>query len=194
MSLCTKLIKYKQGTCIGVSGGIAQIFLFDNADFDFTQAAPVSGVIQPYTAVADLSAGAGKFYGVNFQRNEAEYTFDQSSKGGYFTKYTHKLNFNAPDLSMLTTQWNKLVDLAGECCGIGIVIVLNSGRILIMGEGSVNTAGLAIPFFCYQDGSKGTSGKKFDDMNANSVQLNGDYTRSLIEYTGGIASIIALAA
>ena len=191
--LCTVLTKYKQATCAGVSGGIAQIYIFDPSDFDFTQASPVSSVIQPYTAIADLTTGH-KLYGINFQRNQAEYSFKQSSKGGYSTKYEHQLMFIAPDLSMLTASWNTLVDKAGICCGVGMVIVLNSGRILIIGEGSVNAAPLAVPSYAWQDGSSGSSGKAFDDVNGNTVMLKGDYNRAAIEFTGGITAITALAA
>lgn len=191
MALCTKFIPFKQATCKGVSGGIARIFIFDPADFDFTQAAPISSVIQPYTAIADVDTG-NFVYEIGFQRNQAEYTFKQSSKGGYSTKYEHQLMFIAPDISMLTAQWNTLIDKAGVCCGVGMIIVLNSGRILIAGEQSVNAAPLAVPFYCFQDGSSGTSGKLFDDTNGNTVMLKGDYNRALIEYTGTLASILAL--
>ena len=190
--LCAKLISNK-GTCAPVSGGIAQIFLFDPADFDFTQGAAVAGVVQPYTAIVDLSEGDPNFvYPVNFQRYEAEYTAKQSSKAGFYTKYEHQISCVSPDLSMLQTQWNMLVDKAGACCGVGVIIVLNSGKIFIMGESSVNAAALAVPFFTYQDGSTATSGKKFDDANATTVMIKGDYSRPLIQYTGGISTILAL--
>jgi len=188
MSVCAKLIRYRQSTCQGVSGGIAKIYVFDPEDFNFTQAAPVSGVIQPYTAISATS-GTPKIYEIKFQRNEAEYSFDQSSKGGYYTLYKHKVTATVPDISMRTVQWNTLIDLAGECCGIGLIIVLNSGRIIVMGEKYVNTTELPIPFFCYQDGSKASSGKKFDDENSNTVSLNGEYNRALIEFTGGTSAL-----
>ena len=44
--------------CGGVAGGISDILLFDPNDFNFTQAAPVSGLAQKYSAVA-LRAGSG---------------------------------------------------------------------------------------------------------------------------------------
>lgn len=193
LAACAKVIKYAPSTCAVVPGGVAQIFIFDSTLFDFTQAAPVSSVPQPYTAITDLGTST-KIYGVKFTRMQAEYTYDQSNADGVAPVYQHKLVFPVPDINMLTEQWSTLVDAQGYCCGVGIIIILNSGRILVMGENSVNAAAPAVPFYVYQDGSKATSGKKMDDQNANTVTLTGQYNRPLIEYTGTLASIIALAA
>lgn len=189
MALCAKLITNK-GTCNNTVGGVAKVYLFDPADFDFTQAAPISQVVQPYTAITDLGEGSN-VYEVTFQRDEAELSYKQTSKKGFFTKYEHQLMCVAPDLSMLQTQFNILVDKAGGCCGVGLIVVLNSGKIFVMGENSVNAAPLTVPFFVYQDGTSGTSGKKFDDSNATSIMIKGDYSRSLIEYTGDLSDITA---
>lgn len=193
LAACAKVIKYIPATCAVVPGGVAQIFIADATLFDFTQAAPVSGVPQPYTAITDLGTST-KIYGVKFTRMQAEYTYDQSNTDGVAPVYNHKLTFPVPDINMLTEQWSTLVDTQGYCCGILLIIILNSGRILIMGENSVNAATLAVPFYTYQDGSKASSGKKMDDQNQNVVTIVGQYNRPLIEYTGSLASIIALAA
>ena len=55
--LSIKLQRYSP-TCGGVSGGLAQIWIYDPYDFNWTQIAPVDGVNQPYSAVA-LRAGTG---------------------------------------------------------------------------------------------------------------------------------------
>lgn len=193
LSACAKVIKYVPATCAVVPGGVAQIFLFDATLFDFTQASPSAGVIQPYTAITDLGTST-KIYGVKFTRLQGEYSFDQKNTDGVAPLYTHKVVFPVPDINMLTAQWSTLVDSQGYCCGIGMIIILNSGRILVMGESSVNGASLAVPFYTYQDGSKATSGKKMDDQNANTVTIMGQYNRPLIEYTGSLASIVALEA
>lgn len=190
---CAKVIKLVPTVCGTVPGGIAQIFIADATLFDFTQAAPVSGVTQPYTAITDLGTSS-KIYGVKFIRMQAEYTFDQTNTNGTAPSYNHKVIFPVADISMLIEQWSQLVDAQGQCCGILVVIILNSGRILIMGESSVNGVSLAVPFFTYQDGSKATSGKKFDDQNMDTITITGMYGRPLIEYTGSLASIVALEA
>lgn len=193
LAACSKNIKYAPATCAVVPGGVAQIFVADATLFDFTQAGPVSGVPQPYTAITDLGTSS-KIYGVKFTRMQAEYTYDQKNTDGVAPVYNHKLMFPVPDVNMLTEQWSYLIDAQGYCCGILLIIILNSGRILIMGESSVNAASLAVPFYTYQDGSKATSGKKMDDQNANTVTIVGQYNRALIEYTGALSTIVALEA
>lgn len=185
MALCTTFIKYKQATCQKVSGGIAQAYVFDPADFNFTQAAPTSGLIHPYTAVADLSGGDGYFEPIVFMRKMADYKFSQKSKGGYAAAYTHTFTAQVSDVSMLTAQFASIIDQGAECCGLGILLVLNSGRILVLGENNVNESTLPIPFFMYQDGSSADTGKAFDDLNTNTLVITGDYNRPAIEYTGG---------
>lgn len=193
LAACAKIIKYVPSTCQVVPGGVAQIFLFDATLFDFTQAAPSAGVIAPYTAITDLGTST-KIYGVKFTRMQAELSYSQSNKDGVAPLYKHQLMFPVPDINMLTAQWSTLVDSQGYCCGVGMVIILNSGRIFIMGENSVNGVNLAVPFYTFQDGSKATSGKKMDDQNQNAVTITGEYNRPLIEYTGTLASIVALEA
>jgi len=189
--LCTKFISNKS-TCSNSPGGVAKMYIFDPADFDWTQAAPVSGVIQPYTAIADLSTDdPSTLFEVSFQRDEAEYSFKQSSKKGFSTKYEHQVVFTRPGMDMLQTQWAALMDKAGGCCGIGIIVVTNDGLIRILGENSVNGDPLTVPFFFYQDGTTGTTGKKFDDSNAIVPMLKGDYSRAAIYYTGPLSDITA---
>lgn len=193
LAACAKVIKYSPSTCAVYPGGVSQIFIFDSTLLDFTQASPVSSVIQPYTAITDLGTST-QIYGVKFTRMQAEYTYDQSNPDGVVASYSHKLVFPVPDINMLTAQWSQLIDVQGYCCGVGIIIIMNSGRIFVMGESSVNGHPLAVPFYVYQDGSKATSGKKMDDQNANTVTLTGMYNRPLIEYTGTLASVLAFAA
>lgn len=188
---CAKNIVYRPATCSVKPGGVAQIAIFDSTLFDFTQASPVSGVPQPYTAITDLGTST-KMYPVQFTRMKARYTFDQKNTDGTAPMYQHNVEFPVPDINMLTEQWSVLIDQQGYCCGVGIVIILNSGRALIMGENSVNGSALAVPFYVYQDGSKSDSGQKMDDQNANTVKLTGACNRPLIEYTGAISTLTAL--
>ena len=192
--LCVNPQAYDR-VCGPTSGGIARIWLFDGEDFNLTQAAAVNGVAQPYAAIA-LRAGAtaasgAKMFPVKFEKDEAEYTFKQSRKG-CSVKYEHQLEFKLPDLSQLITTWNASLDSAGCCCGVGLAIQLNSGKIFIAGEKYVNAEVIDIPLTLKQDGSSGTSGKLLDDFNGETVIIKGDAGRKLYEFTGGVQAIVDL--
>lgn len=191
LTACAKVISYVPATCGVKAGGIARIAIGDATLWDFTQAAPVSGVPQPYTAITDLGT-ADVLHTVQFTRHQASYDVTQKNNDGTAPSYDHVITFPVPDLSNLTYQWSSLVDAQGYCCGVLVVMVLNSGRVLIMGEGSVNASPLQIPFYTYQDGSKGTTGKKMDDQNQYMVSIKGQYNRPLIEYTGSLSALLAL--
>jgi hypothetical protein len=180
---CAKVIKYAPATCGVKPGGIARIGIADATLWDFTQSAPVSGVPQPYTVLTDLGTGS-LIYGVQFTRQQAEYAVAQKNTDGVVASYDHSITFSVPDISQLTEQWATLVDNQGYCCGVLVFIVMNSGRIFVMGEASVNAAPLSVPFYTYQDGSKGTSGKKMDDQNQYTATIKGMYNRPLIELVG----------
>ena len=193
LTACATLVKYAPATCAVVPGGIAQIFIFDSTIFDFTQAAPTGGVIAPYTAITDLGS-SDKLYPVKFQRMKAKYTYKQSNTDGVSPSYEHSLHFSVPNLNQLNAQWSTLVDATGYCCGVGVIMILNSGVILVMGEGSVNTNPLTVPFYVYQDGSAGDTGEKMQDTNSAQIVLKGEYNRPLIQYTGAASTITALSA
>ncbi len=190
--LCVTLSSYSR-TCGGVSGGISDIAQFDPADFDFTQAT-VSGVVGPYSAVARMSGataiGGAKFFPVSFQVDEAEWTWKQSRKG-CSVKYEHEFKFQLPENSQTLTNFLQMMDAAACCCGLGMVIRLNSGKIFVAGEKYVNAS--SVPRFTItQDGSEGGSGKVFDDFNGGNIALKGAYSRNLYEFTGGWPAIEAL--
>ena len=191
--LCVKL-QERNRPCGGVTGGISDLAIFDPNDYNFTQAADIAGVKQPYTAVA-LRAGAtaedgAKMFVVKFQQDEAEWTWKQSRKG-CATKYDHEFKMQLPENEQGLTTFLQALDAAGCCCGIGLVMRLNSGKIFVAGEKYVNAT--SIPRFTVaQDGSDGTSGKLFDDLNGGNILLKGSYSRNLYEYTGTWASIEAL--
>lgn len=187
--LCVLMQGYARA-CGGVTGGISDIAVFDPADFNFTQTTATS----PYSVVA-LRAGAtaedgAKMYIINFQDKEAEWTWKQS-KNGCATKYEHEFKFQLVENSNTLTNFQQALDAASCCCGLGLAVRLNSGRIFIAGEKYVNAASIT-KFTIAQDGSDGTSGKNFDDPNVGNILLKGDYSRNLREYSGTWASIEAL--
>jgi hypothetical protein len=193
--LCVNLKKYTR-PCLGVTGGISRIWIFDPADFDFTQAAAIDGQAQPYTAIARragaTAANGGNMFPVVFQYQEANRSW-KHAVNGCSVMYSHEVKAQLPQLSHELTVFLKSLDSAGCCCGLGLIIEHNDGKIFVMGEKFVNA--VQIPFFLVKmDGSDGDSGKKFNDFNGANVLFKSDYSRDLYEFNGGSAAINALAA
>lgn len=155
---------------------------------------PGTGYTTPPTVTfvgggASAAAGA-KMYFVNFLQDEGSWDWTHSTKG-CAVKYEHVFSFTLPENSQALTTFMQGLDAAGCCCGIGIMVRLNSGKIFVAGERHVN--GVSITRFrMKQDGSKGGSGKLFDDPNHGDIVLKGAYFRSLFEYNGTWADIEAL--
>lgn len=132
----------------------------------------------------------GKVYLINFQREEAEWSWKQSVKG-CSTKYEHTFAFQLPENSQSLTTFLQALDNASCCCGLGMIIRLNGGKIFVCGEKYVNDVAIA-RFSVAQNGSSGTSGKLYDDFNGGNLTLIGNYSRNLYEFTGDWADIEAL--
>lgn len=189
--LCVSLKNYSRA-CGGVTGGVSDIAIFDPNDLNFTQAAAVAGVAQSYSAVAErVGVVSPSVFLISFQVDEAEWTWKQSVTG-CAVKYEHEFVFQLPENSQNLTTFQQGLDAAGCCCGIGMAVRLNSGKIFIAGEKYVNAS--SIPRFTVkQDGSDGGSGKTFSDFNGGTLHLKGSYSRNLFEYSGTWDSIIAFA-
>lgn len=181
--------------CSGVSGGVVRLWVFDGSDFDWTQGSAVAGVLPAYTAVARRTGatalGGAKMFPISFADKTAQFTYTQSRKG-CSVKYEMSFAFALPDLGQEITNWNQIIDAAGCCCGVGVAVQLNTGKILIAGEQYVNSAAIDIPMKIVQDGSTGGTGLLLDDENQQATVLKGDFSRLPYEYTGGAASLIAL--
>lgn len=192
--LSVTLIDYN-AQCAVTTGGVSNIWLFDRDDFEFTQAAAATdGSLPPYSAVAlrtgaTATAGA-KMFPINFFYQECEYKYNMTKKGAS-VEYAHEVTFLLPDLSNLITNWNSMVDAAGACHGVGMVIQLFSGKIFVLGEKWVGTNALP-EWRIAQDGSSATTGKLFSDVNGQTTTLKGPYKRAAYEFSGGAAAIIAL--
>lgn len=191
--LCIKLSSYARA-CGSVSGGISDILVYDPADFDFTQAAPVDGVKQPYTAIELMTGataiGGAKMFNISFLRDEASWDWTQSVKG-CSTKYEHKFNFQLPENSHNLATFLEALDAASCCCGLGMIIRLNDGTIFVAGEKYVNGSSIS-RFSVVHNGSTGTTGKLYDDFNGGNIVLAGSYSRSLYEFVGTWADVEAL--
>jgi hypothetical protein len=188
--LCVQLVGYTR-TCGAVTGGISDIAIFDPSDLDFTQAAAVDNIQQPYSVIA-LREGADDVaaFVINFQQDEAEWKWKQSTKG-CSVKYDHEFNFQLPENSQTLTTFSQGLDAASCCCGLGMIIRLNSGKIFVAGEKYVNGEPIT-RFKITQNGSEGGSGKLFDDLNGGNFSLKGAYSRNLYEFSGTWADIEAL--
>lgn len=188
--LCVSLVGYDR-ECGQVSGGLSDVAIFDPFDLDFTQAGAVSGVAQPYTAVA-LRDGATSpaLFIVDFQIDNGEWTWKQSVNG-CSVKYELEWILQLTENSQLLTTFLQAMDQGGCCCGIGVAFRLNSGRIFIAGERYVNGSAIT-RFIIKHDGSDGSSGKLLDDYNGANLHLKGSYSRNAYEYTGTWDSLLAL--
>ena len=196
IAACAAIRNYAPLTCTVPSGGVAQMFIFDPKVWDFTQGAATGANIggAPYAVMTDLGTSS-KIYPINFTRMSAEYMCDQKNTDGTAPSYTHKWTIPVANIGQLMAQWSQLIDLQAFCCGLGVITVFNTGKIIIAGENSVNAATLAVPFYVYQDGSKANSGKKVEDQNQNIVTLTtGQYNRPLYELTWGYANLVPLIA
>lgn len=185
--ICVSLKPYVRA-CGGVTGGISDLAIFDPNDLDFTQAEAVEGSAQKYSAVAERDGVDGiSIFSISFQENEAEWTYTQSVTG-CSTKWEHEWIFQLPENSQELTVFQQALDAAGCCCGIGLIMRMNNGKIFVAGEKYVNAASIT-KFTLKQDGTEGGSGKLFDDFNGANIHLKSSYSRNLYEYSGTWASI-----
>lgn len=192
--LCITLKSFDRA-CSQTTGGVSRAWIYDRDDFDFTQDADdADGSKGKYSAIARRAGategGGGNLFPVLFQYQEAEYKYTQS-KNGASVKYEHSLEMLLPDLDHFITTWNEKVDSAAACCGIGLILELNSGKILVLGEKYVGGSRIR-EWRIAQDGSTGTSGKLFEDPNGQTTILKGDYFRGAYEFSGGTAALEAL--
>lgn len=192
--LCITLKKYDK-PCQATTGGVSRVWIFDRDDFNFTQGvADADGSLPAYSAVARRAGateiGGALMFPVLFQYKEAEYKYTQSLNGSS-VKYEHSLEFLLADISHFITNWNERVDAAGACCGIGVVVEFNSGKIIVLGEKYVNGTRIR-EWRIAQNGSTGTSGKLFEDPNGQTTILTGDFNRGAYEFSGGSAALEAL--
>ncbi len=137
-----------------------------------------------------VTGSGGKMYTINFLRDEAEWTWKQSVKG-CSVKYEHSFNFQLPENSQNLTTFLQALDAASCCCGLGMVVRLNDGRIFVAGEKYVNGSAIS-RFTILNNGSSGGTGKLYDDFNGGNIVLTGPYSRSLYEFDGGWDDIEAL--
>lgn len=188
--LCVQLAGYNR-ECGSVSGGLSDVAIFDPYDLDFTQAAAVSGVAQPYTALAERDgATTPSIYIVDFQIENGEWTWKQSVNG-CSVKYEFEWILQLTENAQLLTTFLQSMDRGACCCGIGIIFRLNSGKMFVAGERYVNSEAIT-RFIIKHDGSDGTSGKLLDDYNGANLHLKGSYTRNLYEFNGTWDSVLAL--
>lgn len=184
--LCVQLKSYNQA-CTATSGGVSNVWFFDPTDFNFTQAAAGSdGTPGTYTAIS-LNTGAtgaagAKMFPVKFQRKESSFTMKQKVVG-CSVQWDFEFMAQLPNISHDLNTFLMSLDAAGCCCGLGMIVRLNSGKIFVAGERFVNAA--EIPYFeLKQDGSELDSGKQFSDFNGAKLMIKGEYGRPSFEFSG----------
>lgn len=184
--LCVTLKSYT-APCSATTGGVSDLWVYDPADFNWTQDATTKS----YTALAlrdgATAAGGAKMFRLSFQRKEAEFKF-KHTLNGCSVKYEFDLDAQLPNLSQELTNYLSSLDSAGCCCGLGLVIRLNSGKIFVIGERYVN--GNTIPYFeVVMNGTEGGSGRKMEDFNGAKVMFKSEYGRMANEFSGDISII-----
>jgi hypothetical protein len=168
-----------------VVGGIVVSITVTAAGTGYSTAPTIS-----FTGGAATAASGGKMFRINFQEDEAEWTFNQS-RAGCSVKYEHEWIFQVPQNNQSLTTWLQTLDAAGCCCGLGLIFRAMSGEIFVAGEKYV--AGESIPRFkLFQDGTDGGIGKLIEDLNGANVHIKGSYTRNLYEFSGTWAALEAL--
>lgn len=184
--LCVTLKSYS-APCQATTGGLSDIWIFDPADFNWTQ----DNETKSYTAVTRrdgaTAEGGAKMFPIKFQRKEAEYKFKQS-RNGCSVKYETDIDAQLPKLGQELTNFLSTLDNAGCCCGLGIVFRTNSGEIFVIGEKYVNDK--SIPYFeLVMDGTEGGSGRKFEDFSGAKVMFKAEYNRAANQFIGDIGVI-----
>lgn len=193
--ICVTLNKLTR-ECTPSSGGVSRLMVFDPSDFDFTQ----DEATKAYTAVARRTGADGEtdsekgfFYDVKFKRKEAEFKFTHSIGGSGAPKYASEMTALYPALGQELTNFLSNMDSASYCCGLGLIVVLNSGVIYVLGEGFVDGE-LVDPFFeVLHNGSEATSGKLFDDLNGATLKFTAEYGRAPNTFSGGLSALVGMA-
>lgn len=185
--ICVNLKSFTR-QCGSVSGGLSDLLVFDPSDFNFTNEA--NGA---YTAVARRAGataeGGAMMFPIKFQENEANRTWKHTRTGCSVT-YDMEIRAQLPQLSQETTEFLQSLDAAGCCCGLGLAIRHNDGKIFIAGEKYVNNASIT-KFSVVMDGSDGDSGKTLQEFNGANVLFKASYSRDLREFTGSWAVLEA---
>jgi hypothetical protein len=167
-----------------IVGGVVTGITVTAGGTGYTSAPAVS-----FTNTGATVQGGAKMYPINFLENTGEYTFDNPESESCSIAFKHTFSCTVINISQELNNFINGIDAAGCCCGLGIVMELNSGVILVMGEKFVgNVEGKR---FKIKASSKGSSGKKFEDNNSAELTFNGSFTRPLNTFTGGVGAILA---
>lgn len=134
-------------------------------------------------------AAGGRLFSFGFYENTGEYTYENPDTETCSTKYSHSMVGQFLNISQGLNNYLLSLGTAGCCCGLGMIIELNSGVILVMGEKYVGN--VEQKRFKLKLSSKGGSGKKFEDFNGAEVTVKGDFIRPLYTFTGGVAALLA---
>ena len=188
--LCVTLKGYVRA-CAPTTGGLSAAWVFDPSDFDFTTG--TSGA-NSYASVARrtgaTAVGGAKMFPINFMVDEGSFKTTQKANAG-FSSWDYELSLQLQQLSQDMSDFVNQLAVAAICCGLGLIVQLNDGSLIVMGEKYVNAA--QIPRWVMKmDGTVFDTGKTFTEFNGATLVLKGTYSRAPNFFTGGIAAITAL--
>lgn len=188
--------------CGTISGGYSELFWFDPDDINFTQAVPSATLLHPpYTALAFRDNGEGEgatpvttalgagLFPIDIEEETGTFKATQSISGRSI-KWDYEIGGEVAKVGNAMTNFFARLDIASICSNIGLVIVDNTGAILIVAEKWVNNK--IIPKFKMKnDGSEMHIEATMGDKNGATLSLKGVYSRGPIEFTGGRAALEA---
>lgn len=179
--------------CNNKPSGLSKLWLFDPLDFTFTQPTATNGsgaLTVVARATGATSIGGALMYPVALDNkdNAATYEAKRTLKNRK-AKYEHSVNIKYEELSQTLTDWLTTID-STACCGVGMVMQLNSGKILVAGQRVIGGTEIAYPLQMLLEDSTISSGKLSDDFQGGDLNFKGDHNLPLNEFTGNISVIV----
>lgn len=179
--------------CNNNPSGISGLWLYDPLDFTWTQPTVANGtgaltVVARATGATAIGGALMYKVALDNKDNAGNYEAKRTLKNRK-PKYEHNINVKYEELSQTLTDWLSTMD-ATACCGVGMVIRLNSGKILVAGQRVIGGVEIAYPLQMLLEDSTISSGKASDDFQGGDLNFKGDHNLPLNEFTGNISVII----
>lgn len=184
--LCVTLKDYVRA-CAPTTGGVSAVWAFDPLDWDFTKTALQNDYATLTRRAGATFVGGSKMSPITFLNEEGQFKATQKQTG-CSTSWDYELTLSLPQLTQGLSDFLTSLATAACCCGLGLIIQLNDGTLLVVGERYVG--GAAIPRWVMKmDGATIDSGKVFTDYNGAVLSLKGSYSRTPNTFSGGVSVI-----
>lgn len=145
------------------------------------------------TAVMYGSATGAFLYEIDSVEDQISVDITQANADGSSNTYDYTIVARLAQMSQALTNFNERIDAAAICCQMVFVWKNNDGTIFVAGEKYVGGSTITKWKF-RQDGSKISTGKKFQDFNGEDLSIKSSYFRKPYVYTGLWSTIEALMA